>query len=226
LHHPVIDTRAGHPGAQERKRCASAPSSLPRIRAKRTVWLTLAATLLVAASAAASGTAPAPQPAPTSASGSSPTPDPTPQATASQSQQPASSPAQPTLLPSAPSAVPAPSGGALVHIPSQSATPPPAAVRSTVIPSPRPLRPTATHSRRVSRSGGGSVSEAPLRTLRAWMRGQFDPISGVLGPATVRRSGALLLLSALALLTLVCASSMLVRLLARLDGHWREEAGA
>jgi hypothetical protein len=51
------------------------------------------------------------------------------------------------------------------------------------------------------------------------MQKQFDPAIDILGPATVRRNGMLLLLSALALATLVCASIMLLRLLARLDGH-------
>jgi hypothetical protein len=149
---------------------------------------------------------PSPQP-PAATSAPAPSPDPAPQAQTGEQSQAAPATPRPTE-----------SGVAL----GTSASEPPTSTtgRVTVVPIP-PLsvvprsRPVSSHAHgRAARTTGRSTSSQLLRRSR----GLFDAIAGVAAPLpTPHRSGVLLLLAALALGTLVVASSSLLRLLGRMS---------
>lgn len=209
--------------------CRSATWSTIRTSRGVILWLLVALALLMPGAAAAAGPAPDPAPQPAStADTNSPSPDPAPQAAAWP--QAPTPPSQSSVGSPAPSVTVQPSGGSLAVTPTQPAAQTPARGEASVTRSPSLSPPRAAHApsprrpahaHRSHASADAAVSQEPLRLLVARMRSWLRlPSGGVIEPTTSRRSGLLLLLSALALATLCLASSALVRLLARLGDHW------
>lgn len=197
-------TRCGGCGT----RTSGASAALILARLGRTVAVVL---LLVgsAASGAARAAAPDPSPQPPTAStAAGPTPDPAPQA-----QPSTQSPATPR---------PTESGVALGTTPSEPST----VTRGRVTEVPIAPVPVAPRSRPVShrahRRSARAAGRSATTQLHRRGRGLVDAIAGVAArPPTPHRNGVLLLLSALALLTVVIASSSLLRLVGRVrDGLW------
>jgi hypothetical protein len=199
--------RTRYGGCGTRKSGASAALILARLG--RTVVVGLMLTGSVAPALAHAAAADPSPPLPAAAGTAAPSPDPPPQAQAQgQSQAPPATPR------------PTESGVALGSPASEPSTV--ALGRVTGV----PLAPVsvAPRSRPVSNRAHGRASRTAGRSagphLQEHSRGVFDAIAGVAArPPTPHRNGVLLLLSALALWTVVIASSSLLRLVGRIrDG--------
>lgn len=199
-------TRCG--GCGTRTSGASAALILARLGRTMAVALLLVGS---AASGPARAAAPDPSPQPPAASSAAgPTPDPAPQSQATVQSQATPRPTESGVALGTPSSVPSTvTTGRVTEVP---------IAPVSVAPRSRPVSHRA-HGRSARAAGRSASSQ-----LQGRSRGLFDAIAGVAArPPTPHRNGVLLLLSALALSTVVIASSSLLRLIGRIrDGMWEQ----